>query len=251
MPGASRPTASPTSSVSPRPALSRRTPGSTSSRALSPGSSPRHFLSSPMAHPGSSLPSSRSFQSTSRKMRHSPTPQCSRQGLQGRPGRPPGPVGARRSRSCRLPGRGLRIAQRASALPERTLEEMPTHQPDRAHLRRDTPQDQGDRPAPRGEDLCSPRLRGARSAAPRLARGDGDTACAPAPARSPTRAPRRTTRSRFRRSRHGSGIGSRRNLRLELFTPRVRRHRGGNRRVFPSWPVRPILSGAPQGERDR
>ena len=49
----------------------------------------------------------------------------------------PGPVGARLSRSGRLPGRGLREPQRAPPVPERTLEEMPAHQLDRAHLRRE------------------------------------------------------------------------------------------------------------------
>ena len=61
VPGASTPTASRISSASPRPALSRQTPGSTSSKALSPGTSPHLYSSSPTAHRGSSPPSSRSF----------------------------------------------------------------------------------------------------------------------------------------------------------------------------------------------
>ncbi len=140
-------------------------------------------------------------------------------------------MGARLSRSGRLPGRGLREPDRPPALPERTLEALPAHQLDRAHLRRDTPPDQGDRPAPRGEDLRRPRLRGARPATPRLARDDDDAASPQTPPRSPARAPRRAGRSRFRRHRDGSRIGSRRNLRLELFTPRVGRHHQRHNRL--------------------
>ncbi len=136
-------------------------------------------------------------------------------------------MGARLSLSGRLPGRGLREPDPPPALPERTLEALPAHQLDRAHLRRDAPQDQGDRPAPRRAHLCRPRLRCARPATPWLARDDDDAASPQTPPRSPARAPRRAGRSRFRRHRHSSRIGSRRNLRLKLFTPRVGRHRRG------------------------
>jgi transposase-like protein len=129
--------------------------------------------------------------------------------------------GFRRRLSCR----GLRISHRASPLPRRALEALSAHEPDRAIFRRDTSENQGHRSTSRRAHLRRPRFRGARSPASRLAWHDDDTKSAATSSRSAARAPPQGARgTRRRRTNHSSGISSRRNLRLEPFTPAVGRH---------------------------
>ncbi len=187
VPGASTPTESRISSDSLRPARSRLTPGPTFSKTSSRASSPRPFSSSPTVRRGSSPPSSRSFRrrfakdvsSTDSAMQSPRSPRPTRT-----PSRPTGGRSSTRSRNHPVSKQSPKPAGASTASgPSRRhaypgavaclvedFESLSVHlrfpkehwkrcrhtNLHRAHLRRDSAQDQGDRAAPRRARPVSP-----------------------------------------------------------------------------------------------
>ena len=108
--------------------------------------------------------------------------------------------------------------------PAEHWEPHPALQLHRAHLRRDPPAGEGDRPPPWRALLPVARVGRARPGQPRLARCQPEHPLHPPARRTPTRTvrphPRSRRRATDRRNRHTRRIGSSmRNLRPEAFTP--------------------------------